>query len=116
MVNKKINQGAMRKWVSLNIPKKDIKKYAEAIETVKSQPDEMGTAVCSVKAGLTINLGEFESARIECGVSVPVPCLDEFIELGFSKAWKVVEEQLIAKSKDITNIKNNAHSFNLGNS
>lgn len=55
-----------------------------------------GTHPAFVRAstGLTINLGNFESARVD--VSVTLPCYPEEVREAFGRAWHIVETELQA--------------------
>lgn len=49
--------------------------------------------------GLTINLGNYESAR--CDVSVTLPCYVEEVPAAFEKAWGIAKDQIKEQVKSI---------------
>lgn len=49
--------------------------------------------------GLTVNLGNYESAR--CDVSVTLPCYTEEIEGAFVEAWKIAKREIQEQVKSI---------------
>lgn len=49
--------------------------------------------------GLTINLGNYESAR--CDVSVTLPCYMEEIDAAFVEAWKIAKREIQDQVKSI---------------
>lgn len=49
--------------------------------------------------GLTINLGNYESAR--CDVSVTLPCYVEEIPAAFDRAWEIAKAQIQTQVKSI---------------
>jgi hypothetical protein len=57
------------------------------------------TARVSAGMGLTLNLGNFESARID--VSISLPCYCEEVEEAYDYARQWVEKRLDAEVKDI---------------
>lgn len=59
------------------------------------------TAPAHVRAnyGLTINLGNYESAR--CDVSVTLPCYTEEIDGAFVEAWKLAKREIQDQVKSI---------------
>jgi len=61
------------------------------------------TAKVKANASITINLGNYESARIEAGIELP--CTPEEAEVTFKKAWAEVERELNIKASEIRNRK-----------
>jgi hypothetical protein len=55
-----------------------------------------------VKAGygLTMNLGNYESARCDCGVTLP--CYVEEIPEALKKAWDIAESEIQKQRKEVT--------------
>ena len=51
-------------------------------------------------ASMTINLGNYESAKIEAGIELPVS-LDSDVKSAFENAWKEVYRQLEIKTAEI---------------
>lgn len=49
--------------------------------------------------GMTLNLGNYESARVD--VSVTLPCYTEEIPGAFKKAWEIAKEQIQEQVKGI---------------
>lgn len=60
---------------------------------------EVEPAHVTAEYSMTINLGNFESARCNC--SVTLPCYIEEIEPAFEKAWKIAKAQLQEQTKGI---------------
>ena len=59
------------------------------------------TAKVKAHASITINLGNYESARIEAGIELP-STTDKTQET-FKKAWAEVERELSIKASEIRN-------------
>ena len=55
----------------------------------------------STSVGLTINLGNFESARVNAGISFPCKNDAAEIDATFKKAWTLVESEVARESKDV---------------
>lgn len=72
--------------------KQDVTEETIAVHTFLTQP-----AVVGVECGLTMNLGNYESARIT--VSISVPCYAEERDAAYNEACKWVEER-ITKQRD----------------
>jgi len=64
------------------------------VQTFDVQP-----AMAKVSLGLTINLGNYESARCDAGVELPAYV--EELDDAFAKAWKMAEEQVQEMTKDL---------------
>jgi hypothetical protein len=58
----------------------------------------MGDRV-TVQFGLTKNLGNYESARLDATFSTDV-AENETVEDAFERAWKIVDDQVTAKLDD----------------
>ena len=61
-------------------------------EKLEIRKFEVEPAYVNVKYGLTISLGDYESARCDAGVSLP--CYVEEIEDAYKVAWKMAEEEI----------------------
>jgi len=74
-------------------PSPDVEEDIIAIHKFETDP-----AVVGVDYGLTMNLGDYESAKI--GVSVSVPCYKEELNEAyeFAQAWA---EERLAKERDL---------------
>lgn len=60
---------------------------------------EVEPAWVKASYGLTINLGNYESARCDAGVTLPTYV--EEIDEAFEKAWELAQEQVQEQVKDI---------------
>jgi hypothetical protein len=83
--------------------KQEVTEETLAVHTFITQP-----AVIGVEAGLTMNLGNYESARIS--VSISVPCYAEERDAAYNEACKWVEER-ISKQRDAIITSKNATGF-----
>lgn len=61
----------------------------------------MTTATVKTNASITINLGNYESAKIEAGIELP--CEPSEAQEAFKKAWAEVERELSIKANEIRN-------------
>jgi len=70
-------------------------------ESVDVAPINDGEAYAKVKFGygLTINLGNYESARIDVGVELP--CLPAATDNAFDKAREMVEKIITAEVREV---------------
>lgn len=68
-------------------------------ETLEVHSFVTSPANVSVEMGMTLNLGNYESARIT--VSLSVPCYKEELEEAHEFARKWVEDRVVAESKKI---------------
>jgi len=62
----------------------------------------------SVSSSVTLNLGNYESARIEAGLTLPLNPSKEDIKNAkktFQKAWSVVEEELGEQASEVLSSK-----------
>lgn len=74
------------------------------VETVKEEQLEVRNfevqpGSVSAKYGLTINLGNYESAR--CEALVTIPCYAEEIDDAFKMAWAVAERELQVQVRSV---------------
>ncbi|MAF59644.1 hypothetical protein CL631_02225 [bacterium] len=53
-----------------------------------------------VSVGLTLNLGNYESARLDAGMTVPIEEGEEY-EDGFKKAWDATLAEIETQAKDL---------------
>lgn len=58
-------------------------------------------AIVKALASMTVNLGNYESAKIEAGIELPVEPTKLSIEQGYEDAWKQVYKQLEIKVAEI---------------
>lgn len=58
-------------------------------------------ATVKVGASLTINLGNYESARIEAGIELPCEADPEEVRKKYAIAWSIVEQELQKKSAEV---------------
>jgi len=61
------------------------------------------TAKVKASASITINLGNYESAKIEAGIELP--CQPDNAQEVFKSAWAEVERELQIKASEIRNRK-----------
>lgn len=94
MPNKVKQQG--RIWTSSHYPGGEEQNSEEMLEV---QTFEVQPAIAKVSLGLTINLGNYESARCDAGVELPAYV--EELEPAFKKAWALAEDQVQIMTKDI---------------
>lgn len=62
-------------------------------------------AIVKTSASMTLNLGNYQSARIEAGIELP--CEIENVPQEFDRAWAMVERQLNVKVNEIKQGTNN---------
>lgn len=79
--------------------KQEVTEETIAVHTFVTQP-----AIVGLECGLTMNLGNYESARIT--VSISVPCYAEERDAAFIEACKWVEERIVKQRDAITAAKN----------
>jgi len=100
---KKVDQGAVVKghevrgkiWANAHYKGKETEEQIELeVQTFDVEP-----AWVKASYGLTLNLGNYESARCDAGVTLPTYV--EEIEDTFKAAWKMAEEQVQKKAKAI---------------
>lgn len=59
------------------------------------------TAKVKVGASLTVNLGNYESAKIEAGIELPCLAEPEEIRQKYLVAWSIVEQELQKKAAEV---------------
>lgn len=94
----------IRKAAQAVVSKQFVESGSEGAEEVVEETLEVhsfvtATANVSVEMGMTLNLGNYESARVT--VSVSVPCYKEEIEDAHEYARKWVESRVVSESKKI---------------
>jgi predicted proteasome-type protease len=57
-----------------------------------------------VSVGLTVNLGNYESARFDAGMTVPLEDSETY-EDGFKKAWDTTFTEIEEQTKDFKGVK-----------
>ena len=67
---------------------------------VKVFPEGVTPAVVTAKYGLTLNLGNYKSARIDAGVSIP--CFHEEVRDAFIEAWKICRDEIKPQVAQVT--------------
>ena len=85
-------------WVSRTYPKTPAKDYNED-DQLPIRKFEVEPAWVKAGYGLTINLGNYESAR--CDVGVTLPCYVEEIEEAFKEAWSIADREVQAQVAEI---------------
>jgi hypothetical protein len=87
-------------WVSAQFSKagkpvgdEDVSENMIQVDCFETTPAEV-----EAKMGLTINLGNYESLRVDVGVKMP--CYKEEIEKAQALAFEIVERELFAKVKE----------------
>jgi len=78
-------------------PEKDGRVKDEKLE-VRRFTDDTHPAWVNVKYGATINLGNYESVRIDAGVTMP--CYPEEVDACFDAAWQRVEDEVRPQIRD----------------
>ncbi len=75
----------------------------EKVEKIKIRPFAKDARICQIhtKLGKTINLGNYESARVDVGFTIP--CYAEEMVRLFPKAYEFTEEKLSEKVSEIEN-------------
>jgi len=83
-------------WVTRHYPNAE-----EKTEETEFSVQDFEVEPAWVKAGygLTINLGNYESAR--CDVGVTLPTYVEEIPSAFKKAWELAKQEISEQTKDI---------------
>lgn len=66
---------------------------------------EKPKAIVKAGASMTLNLGNYQSARVEAGIELP--CDIEDVPQEFDRAWAMVERQLNLKVSEIKQGTNN---------
>ncbi len=82
-------------WTSSHCKGKETNEQIELeVHTFEVEP-----AWVKASYGLTINLGNYESARCDAGVTLP--SYVEEIEDTFKEAWKIAEDQVQKQAKEL---------------
>lgn len=83
-------------WVSSQYKRSGVLMDEEHNENL-IEVDSFGTdpAYVKVSLGMTVNLGNFESLRVDAGVTLP--CYKEEIDDAYDKAYSIAEKQLFSK-------------------
>jgi hypothetical protein len=87
-------------WVSRGYPKSSRKPDEEEQLDLAVRKFETEPAFVKAGYGLTINLGNYESAR--CDVGVTLPCYVEEITEAMKEAWKIAEEEIQKQRKAVS--------------
>jgi len=84
-------------WASLQYRNRE----SQSEQQIEVQAFAEGTVPARVKVsqGLTINMGNYESARIDAGVELP--CYVEEVSDAFERAYAICGEQLQAQVSEI---------------
>lgn len=85
------------------MPKKLVRPSEESTEVVKSR--KVGSSNVYYEKSITKNLGNYESAKITIGVTLPLDPTEEELEMvskTFEKADEVVTKELEIQLKDLT--------------
>lgn len=81
----------------------------EEKEFIKIRPFATTTAKVGVKLGRTINLGNYESARID--VMIEMPCYVEEAPKVYGDVFSLAEERLMTETDKITKSLNQSQSI-----
>lgn len=86
---------AGRVWASARYKNKELS--SESLLEVR----KFETTPAVVKAGyaLTLNLGNYESAKVDAGVELP--CYVEEVPDAFKEAWKLAEDEIQRQVKEL---------------
>jgi len=91
-------EAAGKIWVSREYPKNP-SKDAQDEKYLHVRSFEVEPAWIRVGYGLTKNLGNYESAR--CDVGVTLPCYVEEIPEAFEEAWEIAHKEIQAQVEQI---------------
>ncbi len=86
-------------WVSSQYGKDGEEKTEERKLHVREFPDGVHPARVKVMYGLTLNLGNYESARCDAGVELP--CLVEEIPEAYKEAWEIAKAEIQNQTKGV---------------
>jgi hypothetical protein len=84
-----------KKWVTRQFRKEDSSEETE----LEARVFEVEPAWVRAGYGLTVNMGNYESARCDAGVTLP--CYVEEIGVAFDEAWKVAEEEVQEQVREL---------------
>ena len=87
------NQVAGKVWVRTQFghDKSDIIESDRDLE-VNVYPANVPIGKVKASCGLTLNIGNYESARVDAGVELP--CAVEEVSMAFNRAWEIVQEEI----------------------
>lgn len=83
-------------WVSRHYPDGTEEQEERNLEV---QTFEVPPAVAKASVGLTINMGNYESARCDAGIELPAYV--EELPAAFKRAWEIVQEEVRKQTVDI---------------
>lgn len=95
----KTEQARGKIWVSRGYPKSARKPDEEEQFDLEVRQFSVEPAYVKAGYGLTINLGNYESAR--CDVGVTLPCYVEEVPEALKEAWKIAEEEIKKQKKAV---------------
>lgn len=95
MADKKIEQRDARYEVTKTV----LGREETESGTMEIRPFETNPATVSVKGGATVNLGNYESARVD--VMLTVPCYLEEIDEIYPRAKEWVDQKLATEYKEL---------------
>lgn len=72
---------------------------------MSNKNNDMPCATVKAQASMTVNLGNYQSAKVEAGIELPCPIAD--VPKEFERAWAEVYRQLEIKVAEIRNGGNN---------
>jgi hypothetical protein len=98
--NQKTEQVRGKIWVSRSYPKSARKPDEEEQLDLEVRKFETEPAWVKAGYGLTINLGNYESARCDCGVTLP--CYLEEVPDAMKKAWEIAEAEIQKQRKAVS--------------
>ena len=90
-----------QKWVSSQFSRagKPVGEEETKEDMILVDVFETAPAEVEAKLGMTINLGNYESLRVDAGVKMP--CYKEEIPKAQLLAFQIVEKELFAKIKEV---------------
>ena len=71
--------------------------------TIPMPQTEQANATINVSSGITLNLGNYESLRIDVGITLPCKPTKKEIEDTYSKCIEWVEEKLQQQTAEVKN-------------
>ena len=101
-MNYKSNQIIMHKEVSMNN-----EKIKDEEQRKNLDPQEGPFAGVSVKAGCTVNLGDFNSGRVDIMLYMPCQPNDEEVEQTYNKIKDWVDNKVSEEYKELIEAKGN---------
>ncbi len=96
-------------WVQRTYSERGIPTWTTQSDPEKLEVRRFLTSPAYVRVGqsATINLGNYESVKIDCGISLP--CYAEESEAAFKRAWDAVETEM---GKQINAVREEQQSMN----